>query len=117
MAMAALALIITIPALKGAPGTVFPVAFFAVVSICVIGLYIAYVIPIFLRWRMGDEVRAGEGLEPRQQVAVDEPDQLHLGRDHLHRRPACRRARSAVPWDDQFDCDLRQLRAARADRS
>ena len=25
------------------------------VSICVIGLYIAYAIPIFLRWRMGDE--------------------------------------------------------------
>ena len=52
--MAIAALIITIPALTGAPGTVFPFAFFAVVSITVIGLYIAYAIPIFLRWRMGD---------------------------------------------------------------
>jgi amino acid transporter len=53
--MAALAFLITVPALKGAPGTVFPVAFFAVISIAVIGLYIAYAIPIFLRWRMGDK--------------------------------------------------------------
>jgi hypothetical protein len=52
--MATAALIVTIPALKGAPGTIFPVAFFAVISITVIGLYIAYAIPIFLRWRMGD---------------------------------------------------------------
>ncbi|MGZ5337283.1 MAG: amino acid permease [Solirubrobacterales bacterium] len=55
MGMAALALIITIPALWGAPGTVLPVAFLAVVSICVIGLYIAFAIPIFLRWRMGNK--------------------------------------------------------------
>jgi amino acid transporter len=52
--MATAAMIITIPALKGAPGTAFPVAFFAVVSVTVIGLYVAYAIPIFLRWRMGD---------------------------------------------------------------
>jgi hypothetical protein len=35
------------------------VAFTAVVSIGVIGLYIAYAIPIFLRWRMGDAFEAG----------------------------------------------------------
>jgi amino acid transporter len=55
--MAALALILTLPALKGSNGV--PVAFLAVVSIAVIGLYIAYVIPIFLRWRMGDEFEVG----------------------------------------------------------
>ena len=38
-----------------------PVAFFAVVSIAVIGLYIAYVIPIYLRWRMGDAFEPGRG--------------------------------------------------------
>jgi amino acid transporter len=58
--MAILALIVTIPALKGAPGTVLPVAFFAVISICVIGLYICYAIPIFLRWRMGDKFEQAE---------------------------------------------------------
>ncbi len=56
--MATLGLIITLPALKG-NGEGVPFAFFAVVSIAVIGLYIAYVIPIFLRWRQGDEFEPG----------------------------------------------------------
>jgi amino acid transporter len=58
MAMALAALVITLPALKG-NGENVPFAFFAVVSITVIGLYIAYVIPIFLRWRKGDEFQPG----------------------------------------------------------
>jgi amino acid transporter len=54
--MAVLALLITLPALKGnSAGDPFPFAFFAVVSITVIGLYIAYAIPIYLRWRQGDK--------------------------------------------------------------
>ena len=52
------ALVLTLPALKGNKDGV-TVAFTAVVSIGVIGLYIAYVIPIFLRWRMGDAFEAG----------------------------------------------------------
>jgi hypothetical protein len=52
------ALIITIPALWGnAAG--LPVAFFAVVSVSVIGLYIAYVAPVFLRLRAGDNFTPG----------------------------------------------------------
>jgi amino acid transporter len=58
LAMATAALLITLPALKG-NGENVPFAFFAVVSIAVIGLYIAYVIPIFLRWRMGDKFEPG----------------------------------------------------------
>jgi amino acid transporter len=58
MAVAVLALILTLPALKGNSAGV-TVAFTAVVSIGVIGLYIAYVIPIFLRWRMGDRFEPG----------------------------------------------------------
>jgi amino acid transporter len=57
--MCALALIITLPALKGAPGTTVPWAFFAVVLIATIGLYIAYVMPTYLRWRMGDKFVPG----------------------------------------------------------
>jgi amino acid transporter len=56
--MAVLAGIITIPAAFGTAEGI-PVAFFAVVSIAVIGLYIAYVIPIYLRWRMGDAFEPG----------------------------------------------------------
>ena len=54
-------MVITLPALvevdiNGAP---VPVAFFAVVSIGVVGLYVCFAIPIFLRWRMGDSFKIG----------------------------------------------------------
>jgi amino acid transporter len=52
------AFIITIPAYKGNHAGL-PVAFLAVTSISVIGLYIAYTIPVFLRWRMGDAFESG----------------------------------------------------------
>jgi amino acid transporter len=52
------AAVITIPAyFPNKAG--YPVAFFAVTSITVIGLYIAYTIPVFLRWRMGDRFQPG----------------------------------------------------------
>ena len=51
-------MIITIPAyFPNSAG--YPVAFFAVTSVSVIGLYIAYTIPVFLRWRMKSEFKAG----------------------------------------------------------
>jgi amino acid transporter len=53
LASCVLAAILTLPALSGNAAGV-PVAFFAVVSIGVIGLYLAYVIPTYLRWRAGD---------------------------------------------------------------
>jgi amino acid transporter len=56
--VAVAALIITIPAYKGNHAGL-PVAFLAVTSISVIGLYIAYTIPVYLRWRMGDAFQAG----------------------------------------------------------
>ncbi|MCW3011102.1 MAG: amino acid permease [Solirubrobacterales bacterium] len=56
--MAGCALLLTVPAIFGNADGI-PVAFFAVVSIAVIGLYIAYVIPIYLRWRMGDDFEPG----------------------------------------------------------
>ena len=59
--LAAAATIITLPALyapKGAPG--YPVAFFAITSITVIGLFSAFAIPIYLRWRMGDKFVQGD---------------------------------------------------------
>ena len=58
--MAVCAALITVPAYWPASNGV-PVAFFAVVSIAVIGLYIAYVIPIYLRWRMGDASSRARG--------------------------------------------------------
>ena len=36
-----------------------PTAFYAVVSVAVIGLYLAFLIPIWLRWQMGDAFEPG----------------------------------------------------------
>ncbi|MEJ7636071.1 amino acid permease [Aeromicrobium sp.] len=59
--VAVIGAIITLPALievdiNGAP---VPIAFYAVVSVAVIGLYLAFLVPIFLRWKMGDEFVPG----------------------------------------------------------
>jgi len=58
---AVVAALLTAPALvkvdiNGAP---VPVAFFAVVTIGVVGLYVAFSIPIYLRWRAGDSFVPG----------------------------------------------------------
>lgn len=58
---AVFAALITLPALvpvdiNGAP---VPIAFFAVVSIGVVGLYLAFAVPIYYRWRMGDDFEVG----------------------------------------------------------
>ena len=61
IATAVVAAILTLPALvpvdiNGAP---VPVAFFAVVSIGVVGLYLCFAIPIYYRWKAGDSFEAG----------------------------------------------------------
>jgi hypothetical protein len=61
MITAALAALLTLPALvpvdiNGAP---VPVAFFAVVSIGVVGLYLCFAVPIYYRWKAGDSFPVG----------------------------------------------------------
>ncbi len=53
--------IVTLPALikVDVNGTPVPLAFYAVTSIAVIGLYLAFAIPIYLRWRHGDKFDVG----------------------------------------------------------
>src|SRR5436309_15080143 len=58
IAVSIAALIITIPALWGTK-TGVPWAYFAITAICTVGLYLAYVIPVFLRLRQGDRFQAG----------------------------------------------------------
>jgi len=65
MFVAVIAGLITLPALievnfgtKEAP-IILPTAFYAVVSVAVIGLYLAFAIPIYLRWKVGDAFEAG----------------------------------------------------------
>jgi amino acid transporter len=52
------ALIITIPAYWGTK-TGVPWAYFAITAICTVGLYLAYIIPVFLRLRRGDRFQPG----------------------------------------------------------
>jgi hypothetical protein len=90
----------TLPALVGDENN-FTYAFSAVVSICVIGLYIAYVLPVYLRWRKGDDFRPGPWT---------------LGRHYRWVNPAAfiwvaicvvifilPQAPAGVPWRDEFD--------------
>ena len=65
MGVAVAAALVTLPALievnvgtEEAP-LILPIAFYAVTSIAVIGLYASFAIPIWLRWRMGDAFEAG----------------------------------------------------------
>jgi amino acid transporter len=62
---AVIAAVITLPALLTVKVTVngeevpSPVAFFAVVSIGVVGLYLCFAVPIYYRWKIGDEFDQG----------------------------------------------------------
>jgi amino acid transporter len=57
IAVSAFSLIIAIPALFGKNN--YPFAFFALTGICTVGLYLAYIIPVYLRLRAGDSFQPG----------------------------------------------------------
>ncbi len=61
MMVAVASAILTLPALieVDVNGTPVPLAFYAVTSIAVIGLYLAFAIPIYLRWKHGDRFDVG----------------------------------------------------------
>src|SRR6266487_4405682 len=56
-AVSVASLLITIPAYWGTNGV--PFAYFAITSICTVGLYLAYIIPVYLRLRQGDSFQTG----------------------------------------------------------
>jgi amino acid transporter len=102
MVMAAAALLITLPALKGkGNGEAVPFAFFAVVSITVIGLYIAYAIPIFLRWRKGKDFQVGPWNNGRKYKWMNSFATFWVG---LITIIFCLPfTPEAVPWNDEFN--------------
>ena len=57
MGVSFFSLIIAIPAMFGENN--IPFAFFAITGICTVGLYLAYIIPVYLRLRKGDEFQPG----------------------------------------------------------
>ena len=67
--------LITLPALievnfgtEEAP-IILPTAFYAVVSVAVIGLYLAFAIPIYLRWKNGDDFEVGHVEQRRRSTS------------------------------------------------
>ena len=95
-----------------------PIAFYAVVSVAVIGLYLAFLIPIYLRWRMGDAFEAGSWTNGAE-VQVDEPDRRRRDRHHqrlLHlavhpRRRAVQRRLRLVERQLRAGADHRHARS------
>ena len=114
--------IVTLPALiKVNIGTaeaplIIPVAFYAVTSIAVIGLYLAFAIPIWLRWRHGDRFEVGswnngskyKWMNP---IAVAEIIIVSLVPDAAVR--ALRRTRSTAPSTGSSSTTHRSSRSAR----
>jgi amino acid transporter len=104
IAVAVLALILTLPALKGNKDGL-TVAFTAVVSIGVIGLYVAYAIPIFLRWRLGDRFEAGPwnlGRKYRWMCVVAVVEVIIVAVIYFN----VPFSSSGVPWESDFDWSL-----------
>ena len=57
IAVSVASLLITIPAYWGSNGV--PFAYFAITAICTVGLYLAYIIPVYLRLRQGERFQPG----------------------------------------------------------
>ena len=57
IAVSFFSLVISIPALFGKNDV--PFAFYALTGICTVGLYVAYIIPVYLRLRAGDSFKPG----------------------------------------------------------
>jgi amino acid transporter len=102
IAISVVSLIIAIPALFGKNN--IPFAFFALTGICTVGLYVAYVIPIYLRLRAGDSFRPGPwNLGSRYRlvnvIAILFVILVVFALD-LPYTPA------GLPWNDDFDASL-----------
>ena len=94
--------IITIPAFFGKND--IPFAFFAITGICTVGLYLAYIIPVYLRLRRGDDFDPGPWNLGRRYKLVNI---LAIGfvvlvvySLNLPYSPA------GLPWNDGFDASL-----------
>ena len=104
IAVAVLALILTLPALKGNKDGL-TVAFTAVVSIGVIGLYVCWSVPIYLRWRMGDKFEAGPwnlGNKYKWMAPIALLEVLIVVIIYFNLPFSS----SGVPWEDDFEWSL-----------
>jgi amino acid transporter len=100
IAVSVVSVLISIPALWGNKAG-FPFAFFALTGICTVGLYIAYILPVYLRYTRADRFEPGPwNLGSRYRI-------INLGA--MFFVVVCVIAldlpfsHAAVPWNDGFD--------------
>jgi amino acid transporter len=102
IAVSVASLIIAIPALFGKNN--IPFAFFAITGICTVGLYLAYIIPVYLRLRKGDSFEPGpwnlRGHYKLVNVLAIAFVVLVVFSLDLPYTPA------GLPWNDDFDTSL-----------
>jgi amino acid transporter len=102
IAVSVASLVIAIPALFGKNN--IPFAFFALTGICTVGLYVAYIIPVYLRLRVGDSFEPGPWNLGRRYKVVNTLAivfvVLVVFSLDLPYAPA------GLPWNDDFDASL-----------
>src|SRR5215216_2222665 len=102
IAVSVFSLIIAIPALFGSED--IPFAFFALAGICTVGLYLAYILPVYLRLRAGDSFQPGPWNLGRRYKLVNILAiifvVLVVYSLNLPYTPA------GLPWNDGFDASL-----------
>jgi amino acid transporter len=102
MAVSFFSLVIAIPALFGKNN--IPFAFFALTGICTVGLYLAYIIPVYLRLRRGDDFTPGPWTLGKRYRLVNTLAivfvVLVVYSLNLPYTPA------GLPWNDGFDVSL-----------
>ena len=102
IAVTVAAAIISIPAMFGKNN--IPFAFFALTGICTVGLYLAYIIPVYLRLRRGDSFDPGPWNLGRRYKLVNILAIIFVilvvYSLNLPYTPA------GLPWNDDFDASL-----------
>ena len=87
-----------------------PIAFFAVVSIGVVGLYLCFAVPIYLRWKAGDSFPQGSW-----NLAATTSG-WHRSRSSRSSSPRSSRmfptSSGGMPWDPELRVEVRQLHPA-----
>ena len=111
LAVSFFALLITIPALWSNKAG-FAFAFFALTGICTVGLYIAYIIPVYLRLRAGDRFQQGAWTLGRHYRWINM--RRDLLRVHRRARPGAAVHQRGGAVERQLRRDCPQLHAGRA---
>src|SRR4051794_3135393 len=103
LAVTFFALLISVPALWSNRLGV-PFAFFALTGICTLGLYIAYIIPVYLRLRQGDRFQAGPWTLGRHYKWINWGAIAFVALVVISADLPF--AHAGVPWNDDFDATV-----------